>query len=113
MIQCAGAELVRAVREDAVALGSGGNASAPGAADYYALHVRRGDFQFKQVKISAAEIIENLGGNAIIPRGAIVYISTDDPKGICENCVHQRKPCPKVSRPFAAATSAGLFLFLV
>jgi hypothetical protein len=41
---------------------------------YYALHVRRGDFQFKDVKISAADIVKNLGknGQPLIPRGAIV-----------------------------------------
>jgi len=101
VIQCAGAELVRAVREDARVLNSGsasvggkGNSSTT-AGDFYALHVRRGDFQFKQVKISATEIIKNLGGNSIIPRGAVVYISTDDPKGRCENCLYNRKPCPK------------------
>lgn len=43
-IQCAGAELVRAVREDALATNPGDGG------DFYALHLRRGDFQFK-VKI--------------------------------------------------------------
>ena len=87
VIQCAGHELVKAIRADAAAhhqrtSGSAlGNHSGKGThAPYYALHVRRGDFQFKDVKISAEEIIKNLGGNAIIPRGAIVYVSTDDPK---------------------------------
>lgn len=27
---------------------------------FYALHIRRGDFQFKEVKISAAQIVDNL-----------------------------------------------------
>jgi hypothetical protein len=63
-------------------------------APYYALHVRRGDFQFKDVKISASEILKNINGNSgkgegkgngnkdspLIPRGSLVYISTDDPK---------------------------------
>ena len=40
-IQCAGADLVAAVREDARTLNPAGNGT------YYALHVRRGDFQFK------------------------------------------------------------------
>lgn len=40
-IQCAGAELVAAVRKDAMKL-------APEQhGEYYALHIRRGDFQFK------------------------------------------------------------------
>lgn len=62
---------------------------------YYALHVRRGDFQFKEVKLSATDIVKNLKVNEIIPRGAVVYLSTDDPKGECQGCVSQRKPCPK------------------
>ena len=40
--------------------------------EYYALHIRRGDFQFKEVKISAAQIVENLhfknGENLLIDR---------------------------------------------
>ena len=70
-----------------------GTAAAP-PPPYYALHVRRGDFQFKEVKISAEEIIQNLKGNAIIPRGSIVYVSTDDPKGVCVGCTYKKKPCP-------------------
>jgi hypothetical protein len=44
---------------------------------FYALHIRRGDFQFKEVKISAGQIVENLRGHSIIPRGALVYLATD------------------------------------
>lgn len=40
-IQCAGAELVAAVRADAKKLAPEQNG------DYYALHIRRGDFQYK------------------------------------------------------------------
>jgi len=29
----------------------------------------------------------------LIPKGSIVYLSTDDPDGVCQNCVAQRKPC--------------------
>ena len=33
-------------------------------------------------------------GSAIIPAGNIlVYISTDDPDGICFECLQNRKPC--------------------
>jgi hypothetical protein len=52
---------------------------------------------FQEVKISAADIVKNLreenNGISVIPRGALVYLSTDDPKGICENCLVQRIPC--------------------
>ena len=41
-IQCLGHELVAAVRADA-------KASGVPSGDYYALHIRRGDFQFKVV----------------------------------------------------------------
>ena len=85
-IQCAGAGLVDAIRETSREMGNGG--------DYYALHIRRGDFQFKEVKISAAEIVENLRGHAIIPEGALLYLATDDPDGVCKGCSYNRKPCP-------------------
>ena len=65
-IQCSGAELVAAVRKDA-------RESIPGSnGEYYALHIRRGDFQYKEVKISAHEIVTNLryeDGTPIIPPG--------------------------------------------
>jgi hypothetical protein len=36
------------------------------------------------VKISAEQIVKNLivDGVSVIPRGALVYLSTDDPKGL-------------------------------
>lgn len=43
-IQCAGAEMVGAVRADSRKQGLGG--------EYYALHIRRGDFQYKVIKFS-------------------------------------------------------------
>ena len=98
-------QLAAREKRDAVAAARRGegfdsnNASAAarfitGDAPYYALHVRRGDFQFKDVKISASAILKNIGGNALIPRGAVVYISTDDPKGVCEGCTYKKKACP-------------------
>jgi len=133
VIQCAGAELVALVRADAKAhdhklralrRGEGfdsnhqnkNKTATHGGAEedaevvpYYALHIRRGDFQFKDVKISASQILENLrkgtGGSGkkgapvvvgpmIIPRGSLVYISTDDPKGVCVGCTYKKKLCP-------------------
>ena len=89
-IQCAGAQLLAYVRNEAYKLDPSSNG------EFYAIHARRGDFQFKEVKISASEIVTNLvfeNGTSIIPRGAMVYLSTDDPDGKCQNCVAQRKPC--------------------
>jgi hypothetical protein len=84
-IQCAGARVVDAVRAHSRRLGQDGT--------FYALHIRRGDFQFKAVKISAGEIVENLRGTSIIPRGALVYLATDDPDGVCKGCWANKKPC--------------------
>lgn len=89
-IQCSGHELLQLVRAEAR------NIAPEFGGDYYALHVRRGDFQFKDVKLSAEEIVQNLhypNGTSIIPRGAMVYLSTDDPDGVCKGCMVQRKPC--------------------
>lgn len=89
-IQCAGAQLLNYVRNEAYKL----NPASGG--DFYAIHARRGDFQFKEVKIGASEMVTNLrfeNGTSIIPHGAMVYLSTDDPDGVCKNCVAQRKPC--------------------
>ena len=90
-IQCAGADLVDAIRADARKADA---RNVDGV--YYALHVRRGDFQFKDVKLSADQIVRNLvggDGQPLIPRGALVYLSTDDPGGVCKNCLVNRKPC--------------------
>jgi len=90
-IQCSGHELVAAVRADALKENPNN-----GNGEYYALHIRRGDFQFKEVKIGAQEIIDNLvheDGTPLIPPGSLVYMSTDDPEGICKNCYANRKPC--------------------
>eukprot|EP00622_Pseudochattonella_farcimen_P004848 FR740347.1.p1 GENE.FR740347.1~~FR740347.1.p1 ORF type:complete len:315 (+),score=27.62 FR740347.1:119-946(+) len=88
VIQCSGAKLVAAVREDARKHHGGKHG------DYFALHVRRGDFQFKSVKISAADIVQNLNKDGVlIPPGSYVYLSTDDPKGLCERCMAQKKLC--------------------
>lgn len=40
-IQCAGHELIKLIREDSRKVNPEGNG------DYYALHIRRGDFQYK------------------------------------------------------------------
>lgn len=95
-IQCAGHELLQLVREDAKRV------SPQDDGAFYALHIRRGDFQFKEVKLSADEIVANLrysNGSAIIPPGSFVYISTDDPDGKCAGCLVQRIPCEKYELP--------------
>jgi hypothetical protein len=89
-IHCSGHELVQMVRADAL------KSTPEFGGEFYALHIRRGDFQFKDVKISAIDMVKNLvfpNGTSVIPRGAMVYVSTDDPDGKCENCVALKKPC--------------------
>eukprot|EP01038_Epipyxis_sp_PR26KG_P016081 gene16081-21841_t len=38
-------------------------------------------------------------GDPIIPAGSLVYLSTDDPKGLCKGCLVQRKPCESYTTP--------------
>jgi hypothetical protein len=56
----------------------------------------------QDVKISAAEIVENLhypNGTAMIPPGSVVYISTDDPDGLCKGCMVNRQSCNTYQTP--------------
>jgi len=97
-IQCAGAELVAAVRADSLATDPSQNG------DYYAMHIRRGDLQFKEVKIGARQMLQNMQvpggkpGELIFPRGSILYLSTDDPEGTCKGCYAEGKPCETFDR---------------
>ena len=43
---------------------------------YSSFHVRRGEFQYKNVKIPAAEMVENIGH--LIPEGRLVFVATDE-----------------------------------
>lgn len=89
-IHCTASEVLSKVREKAAILDPSRDGS------FYALHVRRGDFQFKDVKLSASEIVKNMhfpNGSSVIPKGAVVFLSTDDPNGLCKDCLVQRKPC--------------------
>lgn len=55
----------------------------------------------QNVKLSAAEIVKNLhlDGRPLIPRGSVVYVSTDDPEGLCRGCRVNRIPCEEQSKP--------------
>lgn len=98
-IQCVGHELVKLVRADSLKL------NPKGGGVYYSLHIRRGDLQYKEVKISATDIVRNLNftddnGKLIIPPGSLVYISTDDPDGKCKGCTDIRgRNCETLSSP--------------
>jgi hypothetical protein len=95
-IHCVGHDLIQAIRQDSLKHNPGGRG------EFYALHIRRGDFQFKNVKLSAGEILSNLhfaNGQPIIPAGSFVYIATDDPDGLCKDCLVNRKPCAEYETP--------------
>jgi hypothetical protein len=150
-IQCAGDEILRLVRADAIAHNTKNQFADRPRDAFYALHIRRGqyffffslclslllttavlvclrvyvlmnvccvvlccilfccvllcsfccgnpgDFQFKEVKLGAEEMMKNLvvDGKSVIPPGALVYVSTDDPKGECKGCRVQAIPCEK------------------
>jgi hypothetical protein len=57
------------------------------------------------VKLSAPEILKNMhmpDGTPIIAPGTLVYLSTDDPDGLCVNCYQNKQPCtvyPAGSKP--------------
>uniref|UniRef100_A0A7S3NKG5 O-fucosyltransferase family protein n=1 Tax=Aureoumbra lagunensis TaxID=44058 RepID=A0A7S3NKG5_9STRA len=89
-VHCAGNKMIQAIQSISQNLGFGGK--------YYALHIRRGDFQYKNVKLPASTIVQNLKGNTIIPRNSLVYIATDDPQGTCEHCRSGGKLCPPANR---------------
>ena len=46
-----------------------------GDREYYATHIRRNDFQYKELYFSCERILEQLNG--IVPSGATLYIATD------------------------------------
>lgn len=86
-IHCAAHLVVRELRKR-------GNQST-----FYAIHARRNDFQYRIAKISAGDIIENLQGYKLIPKGALVFLATDDPKGVCAGCMWDRKKCSEYPIP--------------
>jgi GDP-fucose protein O-fucosyltransferase len=68
-IQCAAAKIVQEVRKKARENGDlDGN--------YDSMHIRRGDFQYKQTRIEAEEILENI--KDVIPANATLFIATDE-----------------------------------
>ena len=69
-IQCAAARVVEAMRTFA--------RSRPNnlAGRFDAFHIRRGDFQYQQMRIGATEIYQNV--KDVLPHGAVVFIATDE-----------------------------------
>lgn len=71
-LQCAAARIVSAIREHARSKNPSGNPSG----NFDTFHIRRGDFQYKNTRISADKIYENV--KDILVEGATVYIATDE-----------------------------------
>jgi GDP-fucose protein O-fucosyltransferase len=67
-IQCAAARIIQAVRR---------KTQEHGNQVFDTMHIRRGDFQYTDVKIDALQIYEN-NTKEIIPEGSTVYIATDE-----------------------------------
>lgn len=68
-IQCAAARVVHAMREFAKSKGDV-------RGDFDSFHVRRGDFQYKNTRISAEELYENT--KDVLQPGATIFIATDE-----------------------------------
>jgi hypothetical protein len=68
-IQCAAARIIQAVRLQSIQHGNKGV--------FDTMHIRRGDFQYHDVKIDATEIYLN-NTMGIIPEGSTVFIATDE-----------------------------------
>ena len=64
LIWCKAAKIIAKIQEEA------------GVNKYASFHVRRGEFQYKSVKIPAAEILENVGHH--IPQNRLIYVATDE-----------------------------------
>jgi hypothetical protein len=68
-IQCAAARVVKAMRQKAREHGN-----VDGIFDTF--HIRRGDFQYKDTRVEANVIYENI--KHLVPEGTTIYIATDE-----------------------------------
>lgn len=68
-LQCAAARVVHAIREKVKASGN-----PEGTFDSF--HVRRGDFQYKETRVEASELLRSCKNE--IPEGSTVYVATDE-----------------------------------
>lgn len=73
-IFCAAAKVVAALQKEGSDLGFA--VDQYGAGGYSAFHIRRGDLQYKRVKISAEEWIENT--HSLWQTNELLYIATDE-----------------------------------
>eukprot|EP00536_Pseudo-nitzschia_multiseries_P016290 jgi/Psemu1/247440/estExt_Genewise1.C_10660005 len=73
-IYCAAGKIVKALQAEAKQLGF--DTDEEGGGGYSAMHIRRGDFQYKKVKFSAEEWYENT--KEIWKHNEIIFIATDE-----------------------------------
>lgn len=73
-VYCAAGKIVKALQVEAQARGF--NRDANGNGGYSSMHIRRGDFQFKVVKLSAEDWYNNT--KEIWQPNEIIYIATDE-----------------------------------
>lgn len=71
-IQCAAARVVTALRQRAREYGGGRNPDGI----YDSFHIRRGDFQYKQTRIEADEILDNV--RDLLEENSTIFIATDE-----------------------------------
>ena len=70
-IYCAAGKVIQALEQEAIRSGSTGDGPL-----FSSMHVRRGDFQYKKVKITAQDWYDNT--KELIRKNEIVYIATDE-----------------------------------
>ena len=69
-IQCAAARVVAALRKRVKERTKGASS------DFDTIHIRRGDFQFKDTRVEASEILQQL--KRVLDNGTTLYIATDE-----------------------------------
>ena len=87
-IYCAAGKIVKAVQAEGTRLGF--TVDEEGGGGYSAMHIRRGDFQYKKVKIPAQEWIDNT--QEIWQPNEILYIATDERNKTWFNPIARRHP---------------------
>ncbi|KAK1748218.1 GDP-fucose protein O-fucosyltransferase family protein [Skeletonema marinoi] len=73
-INCAAGKIIKALQDEGKARGF--LTDINGAGGYSAMHIRRGDFQYKNMKISGEEWVKNT--NDVFEKNEILYIATDE-----------------------------------
>jgi hypothetical protein len=76
-IQCAAARIVESIRSKAKAFNIAQNRTGDGDS-FDSMHIRRGDFQFQEVRHISAQDIYNHNTRQFLKNGRTVYVATDE-----------------------------------